>query len=105
MGASKEFGFPRKTIADYVSGWSSLDKPIGVHRIVGKQSNVHGRSIPIDVENKLVDKIRPAFKKGFGIKKHQHLMHILQLVKKLGIKTQFTNDMPEKSKNVNRKRY
>ena len=74
--AAGDFGDPRKTLADYVSGKCSLD------RRAGRESN-----IPADIENVIVDKMIKTGKSGFPITKSQFLLKVGTVVNRLGLKT------------------
>ena len=84
-GAAKDFGVPRKTLSDHVSGRSTLT------RKAGRECN-----IPIDIENAIVDKVIMAGRAGFPTTKSQFLLKVSTVVKRLGLKTQFKDDLPGK---------
>ncbi|KAK3751272.1 hypothetical protein RRG08_006432 [Elysia crispata] len=61
--AARDFGVPRKTLGDHVSGKSTLTKKAG-----------RACNIPPEIENTIVDKMIKAAKAGFPITKSQFLL-------------------------------
>ena len=53
---ARDFGVPRKTLADHVSGMCSLDRRAET-----------GSNIPADIDNAIVDEVIKAVKSGFPI--------------------------------------
>ena len=69
--ASKDFGVPKSTLKDHAKGRSTLGKKAGCTT-----------SIPIEIENKIVEKVMDAANAGFPWTKRQILIRVGLIVKK-----------------------
>jgi len=83
--ASKEFGISKSTQSDHVTG------KITDGAVAGKAP-----VIPIEIENKLVEKVVTAADKGFGMSRKNLLIRTARLCKNMKIKTNFKNGLPGK---------
>ncbi|XP_062566558.1 uncharacterized protein LOC134228881 [Saccostrea cucullata] len=79
--AAKTYMVPKTTIVDHVTGKSQIGKK------AGRKS-----TIPIQVENSIVEKILAAAERGFGVTKKQLIIKVARLAKLKGIT--FKNGVP-----------
>ena len=84
--AAKVFGVPWKTIADHISVRLSLNRRAG-----------RERNIPEEIDNAIVNKVIKAYKAGFPLTKNQFPLKVAGVVKRLGLKTKFKNEIPRKN--------
>ena len=82
--ASSQFGIPKSTIQDEVSGVSPIDKKPG-----------RPTAIPLEIESKIVAAVKEASKRGLGISRKQLLVRTGVLCQRMGIAA-FKNKTPSK---------
>lgn len=83
--AAQQFGIPRSTIYDRVSGRVSMDTSPGKQTV-----------FPKEVENKLATNIKEAASMGIGLSKQQIIAKAARLAQSINLRTPFRNGVPGK---------
>ncbi|KAL5010141.1 hypothetical protein ScPMuIL_012446 [Solemya velum] len=83
--ASRYYGVPVMTIQDRVKG-----------RVDDGASAGRPSVLPLEVENRLVEKLKIAAQQGFGLTRRMLQVRVARLVRSLKIKTPFRNGVPGK---------
>ena len=84
--ASNQFGIPKSTLSDRVSGKIEMGAKPGRPPVV-----------PREIEAKVIDHVTKAANCGFGITRRELLVKTGRLCQKMGIKTPFKNGVPGKA--------